>query len=801
MWAWVRVDVRGRARSLAVLALLVALTTGVVLTAVAGARRGSTAVGRLLDRTKPATIAVLPNEPGFDWDPVAALPDVAGITRFPLSGYEVEGLPPDTEAVDFSYADDEVMRTIERPVVLEGRLADATRDDEAVITHGFEDTFGKGVGDTLTVELYSPEQVDESYLENSAPEAPAGPIIETRIVGVVRSPWFSDTADADGGRVIPSPGLYAAHPRNFLGASDVVHVNALVRLEGGADAIPRFRRELAEVSGRTDIEFLDLAAAADHANDVADFEANALLAFAAAAFVAAVFLVGQSVARYVAGTTSDLHILSTFGMPPRQVRAAAAAGPTLAAVVGVALGVGAAVLASPRFPIGTVAPLEPSPGRHADLTVIAFGSVVILGLVVGGAVVASWAASRSVAGRGAERPAAVATLAARLGVPVPVMVGTRFALERGRGANAVPVYPALVGAVVGVLGVISALTFGAGVSDAGAHPERFGQVTDLQGFLGFNGEDFLPTADVLKRIAEDPDVIAVNDTRQAVAESGPVDFPVFALAPVGGRLPIVVTRGRPPEGSNEIALAPETADALGLDVGDRVDVTGVRSSGSYTVSGIAFVPEGSHNSYDSGAWVGPDTYDELFEGFKFHTTDVTLRSGADPGAVADRVGEDLAGTFDDPELAGLLGPPEPIDRLAELQQIRRLPLFLAAFLALLAVAAVGHAVATTVRRRRHDLAVLRALGVTRWQSRVTVLTQATLLALFGLALGVPLGLALGRTLWRGVADSTPIDYVSPVAVAALLIIAPAALLAANLLAAWPSHRAATMRVGHVLRTE
>jgi hypothetical protein len=35
----------------------------------------------------------------------------------------------------------------------------------------------------------------------------------------------------------------------------------------------------------------------------------------------------------------------------------------------------------------------------------------------------------------------------------------------------------------------------------------------------------------------------------------------------------------------------------------------------------------------------------------------------------------------------------------------------------------------------------------------------------------------------------------------LLLVAPVTLLAANLLAAWPSQRAASMRVGHVLRAE
>ena len=796
---WVRLDLRTRVRSLAVLVLLVAMTAAVVLTAVAGARRGSTAVDRLLDRTLPATVAVLPNEPGFDWEPVAALPGVAAIGRFPVSSYVVEGLPPDGGS-DFAYADDEVMRTIERPVVLEGRLADPGRKDEAVVTGGFEGTYGKGVGDTVVIRMFSPEQIDEFYLE-AIEEPPAGPVIEARIVGVVRSGWFGDSGN-DPGRLIPSPGLFAAHPENLLGANDSAYVNALVRLDGGPAAVPEFRERLAEVSGRSDIEFMDLAAEAQHSRDVADFEADALLVFALAAFVAAVFLVGQAVARFVAGATVDLQVLLAVGMAPRHVRVAAAAGPALAGVAGALLGAAVSVVASSRFPTGTAAPFEPSPGRHADLTVLAVGVVLIPALVAGGALLASWAVSRSAANRVPQRRSAVAGRLARLGAPVPVGVGARFALERGRGQQAVPVYPALVGAFVGVLGVIAALTFADGVNDAAAHPERFGQVAQLQAFVGFNGNDVVPADDVLEAAAADPDVVAVNDTRQAVVDAGSLDVPVFALDPVGGRLPLVVTDGRLPDGPDEVSLAPETAASLGLGVGDSLDLTGGAGSGSFTVSGIAFVPEGPHNSYDSGAWMGPDAYDRLIDGYKFRSADVAVRTGADPSAVAARVGADVAATLGDPSLASqVLTPLPPPARLAELQQIRRLPLYLAGFLALLAVAAVGHAVATAVRRRRHDLAVLRALGVSRGQSRLIVVTQATLLALFGLALGVPLGLIVGRTLWRSVADSTPLAYVPPLAAWALLLIAPVAVLAANLLAAWPSQRAASLRVAHVLRTE
>jgi ABC-type lipoprotein release transport system permease subunit len=71
----------------------------------------------------------------------------------------------------------------------------------------------------------------------------------------------------------------------------------------------------------------------------------------------------------------------------------------------------------------------------------------------------------------------------------------------------------------------------------------------------------------------------------------------------------------------------------------------------------------------------------------------------------------------------------------------------------------------------------------------------------GLAFGLPLGVALGQTLWRSVADTTPVEYVPPVALWALVLVTPVALVAAGLLAAWPSHRAASLRVAQVLRTE
>ena len=80
-------------------------------------------------------------------------------------------------------------------------------------------------------------------------------------------------------------------------------------------------------------------------------------------------------------------------------------------------------------------------------------------------------------------------------------------------------------------------------------------------------------------------------------------------------------------------------------------------------------------------------------------------------------------------------------------------------------------------------------------------TQATVLALAGLLFGIPLGLALGRFLWRDVAGITPLAYHPPLAVWALVLITPAAVLVVNLVAVWPQWRAIRTRAGQVLRTE
>jgi hypothetical protein len=798
---WLRLEVRRRWRSLAVLALLVAFAAGTVLTALAGARRGSTTIDRMLERTLPLTAVVLPNQPGFDWAKIRALPQVAAIALFPVSGFGVDGIPLTDNVSAFPTDGDDVLRTIERPIILEGRLPDPSRVDEVVVTPRFPVSYHKGVGARINLRLMSPDQA--ATFDPASGDSLRGPAIPATIVGVVRSPWFSEGV-GDKGQVISTPALFAKYRANFIAPGEG-YINALVRLKGGRAAIPAFRTALAKASGRVDIDVWDFDTKfTTPARRLDDFEAASLLAFGLAGLAAAIVLVGQSVVRYATTTTADLLVLRSVGMSPRQAMAAASAGPFLAALAGTTLGIAGAVVASAWMPIGAAALHEPSPGIDVDWLVLGTGWALVPALILVSCMAVAGLALAKNRREPSGRRSAVALAAARAGLPVPMVIGARFALEPGRGPSAVPVRPALLGAVAGVLGVLAAFTFSEGVLDAARHPERFGQTHQLEVFFGLNGQDYGPAPPVLQAVARDPAVQAVNDARISVAESGKTTVTTYTYAPINRPLPIVLLDGRVPKAANEIVLAPSSASALNAGVGDTVPMRGVGGkASSMKVTGIAFLPEGSHNGYADGAWITPAGHDTLFAGahyaFKFHVAEVALRPGTDLAAARQRMQRDIR------TIKGAEGfsfsPPTEVAQVRQVRDVEELPILLAGFLALLALGAVGHAVATAVRRRRHEMAVLRALGMTRWQARLAVITQATMLAVVGLGFGVPLGVALGRTLWRVVADITPVAYVPPLALWALLLICPLTLVLANLLAVWPGHVATRLRVGHILRTE
>jgi predicted lysophospholipase L1 biosynthesis ABC-type transport system permease subunit len=172
---------------------------------------------------------------------------------------------------------------------------------------------------------------------------------------------------------------------------------------------------------------------------------------------------------------------------------------------------------------------------------------------------------------------------------------------------------------------------------------------------------------------------------------------------------------------------------------------------------------------------------------------VRLAPGADRAAIAREFRR--AAIF-----GSAVGPalPAEIDRV---RQIRDLPTLLAVFVAVVALTAVGLGLVTSLRRRRRDLAVLKTLGFSRRQLRVAVAWQASTVAAVALVVGIPLGALVGTYFWRRVADELGVASDPAWPVLALVIVAAVALIAVNVVAAFPARRAARTRPAVVLRSE
>src|SRR4051794_25773877 len=323
--AWLGLELRRRRRSLAALALLVAVASGVVLAAVTGARRGESAMSRLAAGSRVTTAIVAPNQPGFDWDRVRAFPEVEQVGTLVLGqNIPVAGL--EQAPIEYVPGDDGLMRLVERPAVLEGRIPRADRPDEAMGQPEFVERYGGGLGDTPTALLWTRAQLATAD-RGEDPGAPAGPRLAIRVVGVGRT-VLGGLLDVERPQIYPSPALYRQYRGGFV-VDGTTPVRALVRLRGGAADLPAFRADLARVTGRSDINIRSVPELMERAQRSFSFQARCLLAFAGAALLASIVLVGQAVARYAASGIDDLQPLRASGMTARQTLACAAAGPAV----------------------------------------------------------------------------------------------------------------------------------------------------------------------------------------------------------------------------------------------------------------------------------------------------------------------------------------------------------------------------------------------------------------------------------------------------------------------------------------
>jgi hypothetical protein len=823
---------RVRWRSLLVVAVMVGLTGGFGAAALAGARRSASSPQRFHDAAGSRDIFVSENLGDPEDSPVRELLDGPLVAehldvRFAFAFPAPE---PGEELVTFAPIDPDERRglAVDRGVLLEGRRADPTDPDEMVLPETVARRHGLSPGDTLELVTFTPDQA-AALSEGAALGESQGPVLRMRVVGVVRT-----GADLAGGSAVSIGLLFtpAFLPR-YGDRVGVGPINHLVRFADVPDAQSRFTEALHRAYEGREQPGLDVGRDEQVQGDAISVVTVALVALCLVVVIAGVVWIVAAVARQQRLSAGDLDVLRVLGTTRAQ-RAACAVG---AVAPGVAAGVVlvpiVAVALSPLFPVGLARRFDPDPGVHADVLALvagALGMLVVVGLVAtlsglrlvdraargrsgvavpaGGLVGAEGLGRSGRGGLGTLGGAGALGLSDRAGrlLGPAAATGVRFALTAPRNVS-VPVRPALLGAMTGVLGLAGVAVVGANLDRLVDTPARWGAGWDAAVSLMDSPQ---PGTDPVDReiVIDDREVAAAAIARfDEQATIAGHDALAVTFDQVKGDLGPTVIEGRAPRGNDEVAVGRETLGQLGVPLGARVEITS-RSDAreQFHIVGVVLFPtvdvpfplaKGAAFTREGGDRLrlgDPDRDDAGFQRML-----IRWAPGTDHRAALERLVSAAGGSPEGEE--PLVDRPVASPEVNGLRDVKLFPAAAAAALVVLGVISTSHALIVTVRRRRAELGVLSALGFTPRQRRLVIASQATTLACFALVVGVPLGAVAGRLAWAAIADSMGVatDVAFPLGLLAVGV--PAVLLVLNLIGAVPARAAARLRAADALRSE
>lgn len=822
------------------LVLVVGLLGGVAMASVAAGRRTQSSYAAFLasDNPSPLTMAVYDSNDGAapsvslkraieHLTGVRRVYSVESISVVPMNAHGAPELAS-LSAVDSVGSTDGFILRADKPGVVSGRMFDASRVDEVDLDAGAARILHIHVGQILPLGFYTPAEMSEKGFGTAA-VAPRL-LVRAKVVGIVdlNTEIVEDSVDAQYGFIFVTPAL--VREVQGLEATPTEPVLYGVQFSSKAPSIATVERELVALAPKDDVTQFHLESRVNaEVNLTLRPDSLALEAFGLFAGLACLVLAGETLSRLVFEGSEDREIMRSLGAGPLTTLFDGFAAAFGAVLLGVAMAVAVAIALSPIGPIGPIRPVYPDPGFAADGVVLGLGAVCLIVVL---AVLALALAYRRAPQR--ERRAELDrprrfTLARRaqaVGMPISAEVGVYFALEKGEGRTAVPVKSVLAGTALAVCLIVATLTFASGFQTLVSHP----------GLYGWNWNYVLnPTNEVppptLRALNHDPEVAAWSGANYTDAVIDGQSFPVILQRP-NSRVAPPLLSGHGLRSSGQIVLGSLTMALLGKHVGQSVVVSyGTKATapiyipprrltivGTMTFPAIgysSFVSE--HTSMGDGALIStgiePTAFvralklpDPLLNGPEL--VFVRMRRGVSPSAGRRNL-QSLAREANrlfakDPHATGngvsVLGVQRPAE-IVDYRSAGTTPIVLAGGLACGAIVALGFTLASSVRRRRRDIALLKALGFSQRQLRAAIAWQATVNAFVGVVIGVPLGVVAGRELWSAFARSIDAVPDPTVPVFSLVVVALATFAFANLVAVWPARSAASTQTALLLRAE
>jgi ABC-type lipoprotein release transport system permease subunit len=802
-----RVRLRQHWRSWLALAALVALVGGFVMAAAATGRRTAAAFPGFVARHGYDAIVYS----GRPLPGLARIPQVALVTPV-LAPWAFPGrcascrkpIDPGSFGV-FEVAPGSLSRVVR---LLSGRMPDQANPDEVLASYTLARDNGVRIGSVIEVLTPTPAQVKVAQkIGPSKINIAAVPRHSLRVVGLVVAENEFPAGNGPRYDLFPTTAFAAA-----VNHHGVVVPFYYVRLRHGAADLPAFESQLRPL-GSLGADNLDIDAAA--VQRAIRPQAVGWWVLAGLAALAGLAVIGQAAARQFVTEQDDRLALSAVGLRARQFVVLGLARAAIIGVLGTAGAVALAAALSPLTPVGEARLAASSAGAVAvDPLVTVIGALATVAVVVA---LSAWPAvrhARLLRGDPPRRPVPVALVraVAWIGAPPSMLIGVRYALERGRGRQPVPVGTALLGMVLAVAALCATAVFGASLTRLISSPALYGVPFQAEFTNQGTGSGSAITGPVLASLRKDRAIERITVATTAGIDVNGHQVRVIAAAAIRGPALISVVDGRPPRGDQEIMLGAATMRNVGAQPGGLVQVTvtdpqGAPHQAQFRVVGRASFPPGfGTGGLGTGAAM---TVSAL--------TDAQCPPGAGRQACQRKVQRGaiysvLVRAAPGPAAAAALArhvskyrqftgaAQEPIE-LVNFGESVNFPLLFGGMLALFAAATMVHLLLVSVSRRRAEAGLLKVLGFARYQVAAVVSWQATTVALAGIAAGVPLGIAAGKVLWRvfatnfGVVPLTVVDAL-PVAALALGVLA-----AANVLAFPPALLAARSRPAQLLRAE
>ncbi len=720
------------------MALTVAGSVGLVVGVLAGAQRSETAFDRLRAQTHAGDLAV--GREGRDMDglveDVAAIKGVTAVAAIRELFVRPVGsdLFPDFNLLSIAPWPTRSGEIVDVPLITSGRAPDPHAVDEVAFSERLASKLHVHVGDRIALESMTDAWVDVAY-NGGDPGPPDGPQVEVEVVGIARSP-------VDFGRWAGLIHLTPAFAQRYDRAIRS-YAFAEARLTGplAADVLAGRQPDLAGLkSDELQPAFFSGSTATE---DGLRTIATALRLIAATTAVAALTAVGLIVLRLARTMLADRTTLTAIGLTRTEMTRAAMLVHGPWALIGAALGVGLGVVGSPLASVGLARAVDPA---ERDI-VVRVGWVALVAVVVMLAVILLVLLCASRASGEAGGPATTERPRPALRQPLSVSLGLRRAIfgapDRGGRASRA----AIGAATAGVAVAVAALLVGASIERLESDPSLSGQGGPSQRVIDA-GEDpdvFTKALAALEADARVADLIGFHVAFGIRApRAGELTVLVYDVR--RGRVDAAILEGRLPVQPDEIAVGPATLSRMRLRVGDSVRLTADAAMAQFRIVGVTLFPEGDF-AHDSGIAItlGGMAFAGGIDATVIHQVAFAWAPGIGVAAAdrsLERQGYKPFSTFE-----GLM----PAD-VTNLGQVRTLPRVLAVVIMLLALVTIAHAVAQTTRSRRREAGTLAALGVTPRVIALSVEAQAASVALIAAIVGLPIGLALGRSVWTQIAE-------------------------------------------------